>query len=236
MPVGILNETHEPATFYGVERNNVESKIVPTTWWEGGAMLSGKYDNGMSVDFAVSSGLKATVDSNYAPRSARQKVGEATAKSPSITGRMKYTGLPGIELAASINHQVDYSQDSLSNVDDATLFELHTIIQKGNYGLRAMYAMWDINGSGPKSIGADEQFGWYIEPSYRINDVGFFTRYSLYDNLANSNSDTEIKQWDIGINWWLHKDVVVKLDYQNQSAPSSMAELDGINAGLGYSF
>ena len=122
MPVGILNETHEPGTFYGVERNNVENKIVPSTWWEGGAMLSGKYDNGLSLDLALSSGLKATVASNYAPRSARQKVGEADAKSPSITGRIKYTGLPGIEIAASINHQVDYSQDTLSSVDDATLF------------------------------------------------------------------------------------------------------------------
>ncbi|MDQ8186616.1 hypothetical protein [Pelagicoccus sp. SDUM812002] len=32
IPVGILNETHEPATFYGVERNNVEKNIIPTTW------------------------------------------------------------------------------------------------------------------------------------------------------------------------------------------------------------
>ncbi|MEK9765788.1 MAG: porin, partial [Thalassolituus sp.] len=36
LPVGILNETHEPETFYGVERNNVEKRIIPTTWWEGG--------------------------------------------------------------------------------------------------------------------------------------------------------------------------------------------------------
>ena len=38
-PVGILNETHEPPTFYGVERNDVEKNIIPTTWWEGGAMV-----------------------------------------------------------------------------------------------------------------------------------------------------------------------------------------------------
>ena len=37
IPVGILNETHEPPTFYGVERNPVEKNIIPTTWWEGGA-------------------------------------------------------------------------------------------------------------------------------------------------------------------------------------------------------
>ncbi|MCK5478519.1 MAG: hypothetical protein KAI44_06355 [Methylococcales bacterium] len=31
MPVGIINETHEPNTFYGVERNEVEKNIIPTT-------------------------------------------------------------------------------------------------------------------------------------------------------------------------------------------------------------
>ena len=28
VPVGIINETHEPPTFYGVERNTVEKKLV----------------------------------------------------------------------------------------------------------------------------------------------------------------------------------------------------------------
>ena len=36
IPVGILNQTHEPDTFYGVERNNVEKNIIPTTCGEGG--------------------------------------------------------------------------------------------------------------------------------------------------------------------------------------------------------
>ncbi len=235
IPVGILNETHEPGTFYGVERNNVETKIIPTTWWEGGAMLSAKYDSGISYDLAVSSGLKASA-ADYLPRDARQKVSEASAKSPSLTGRIKYTGIPGLEIGGAINHQVDYSQDTLSTVDDATLYEAHAILQRGNFGFKAMYAEWDIQGSGPESVGADRQFGWFVEPSYRINDVGFFTRYSVYDNKANSSSDTEVKQWDIGVNWWIHKDVVVKLDYQDQSTASGITELDGINAGLGYAF
>ena len=49
MPVGILNETHEPTTFYGVERNNVENIIIPSTWWENGAALSGRYASGISL-------------------------------------------------------------------------------------------------------------------------------------------------------------------------------------------
>jgi len=46
LPIGILNETHEPTTFYGVERNDVENIIVPTTWWEAGAGISGRYRPG----------------------------------------------------------------------------------------------------------------------------------------------------------------------------------------------
>ncbi|MBT7121251.1 MAG: porin, partial [Nitrosomonadales bacterium] len=59
MPVGILNETHEPSTFYGVERNNVEKYIVPTSWWEGGAMVQHEIMDGLGIDLTVTSGLKA---------------------------------------------------------------------------------------------------------------------------------------------------------------------------------
>ncbi|MGL5393185.1 MAG: porin, partial [Shewanella sp.] len=56
MPVGIINETHEPPTFYGVERNPVEANIIPATWWEGGAALAIKAMPGLAFDVAVTSG------------------------------------------------------------------------------------------------------------------------------------------------------------------------------------
>lgn len=40
MPVGIINETHEPPAFYGVERNPVEKDILPATWWEAGLAMN----------------------------------------------------------------------------------------------------------------------------------------------------------------------------------------------------
>ena len=40
MPLGILNQTHEPPTYYGVERNEVETRIIPTTWRELGVGLT----------------------------------------------------------------------------------------------------------------------------------------------------------------------------------------------------
>lgn len=57
LPVGIMNETHEPPTFYGVERNNVEKYIIPTTWREGGVSLNG-HNGSFSYDLAIHSGCK----------------------------------------------------------------------------------------------------------------------------------------------------------------------------------
>lgn len=35
--MGFIDEVHEPPTFYGVERPEVDSRIIPTTWRELGA-------------------------------------------------------------------------------------------------------------------------------------------------------------------------------------------------------
>jgi regulator of replication initiation timing len=238
LPVGILNETHEPNTFYGTERNSVEARIIPSTWWEGGVMFSGEIAEGFSYDLAIHSGL-ATTDgsSNFAVRSGRQKVAEALANDLAYTGRIKWTGLPGIELSASAQYQEDITQGQVANAGSATLFETHAVIERGQFGLRALYATWDLDGSAPAAVGADEQTGWYIEPSFRINQhFGLFTRYSEWDNRAGDSVDTEIEQWDIGVNWWPHRNVVVKADYQDQDAPAGSTERDGLNIGIGYEF
>jgi hypothetical protein len=58
VPVGILNETHEPDTFYGTFRAPVEREIIPSTWFETGLMASGEIVSGLSYDAMLSSGLK----------------------------------------------------------------------------------------------------------------------------------------------------------------------------------
>ena len=42
VPMGIVNEFHEPTTFNGVERPSVDGSIIPTTWREIGIGVSGK--------------------------------------------------------------------------------------------------------------------------------------------------------------------------------------------------
>ena len=244
-PVGILNETHEPPTFYGVERNDVEKNIIPTTWWEGGAMVEHEFIDGLTANLSATSGLDSDGGS-FKPRDARQKVAEAEAKTFAYNGRLKYTAIPGVEVAGTINYQDNFCQNEIAGCGSATLYEGHVVYNKDNFGVRALYAWWDIDGSAVKDVGADEQYGYYVEPSYRFDnaivagqDIGIFGRYAVWDNADGSGSttDTEYQQFNFGANWWIDKDVVVKIDYQIQDVGDGVTkELDGLNLGLGYQF
>ncbi|MEZ5573923.1 MAG: porin [Halioglobus sp.] len=239
IPVGILNLTHEPDTFYGVERNNVERNILPTTWWEGGVALSGEFAPGWSYDTAFTSGLKLDAeDGQWKIRDGRQKVSEADASDPAYTANLKFTGVAGLELGATIQYQQDIYQGKYQDDVDAMLYSAHVAYRNGPFGLRAVAASWDIdNAINTIQAGADRQEGWYIEPSWLLmRDFGVFARYSEWDNQAGGAGDTQFGQWDMGFNYWLEEHVVFKVDYQFQDAPDDQAELDGLNLGVGWSF
>jgi hypothetical protein len=238
LPVGILNETHEPPTFYGVERNPVERNIIPTTWWAGGAALNGEIAPGWSYDLGVHEGLETSASNNYAVRKGRQKTSEANANDLAGTTRVKWTGMAGVELAATVQYQSDVTQGEDPDAGHAWLFETHTDIQRGPFGFRALYARWDLDGDGPKSVGADEQEGFYIEPSYKITpEWGVFARYNQWDNQAgDGNSDSEKKQVNAGVNFWPHPDVVLKADVQQQDNEGNSKNDNGWNLGVGYQF
>ncbi len=79
IPMGIVNEYHEPTTFNGVERPLVDSKINPTTWREVGFGLSGtiqpanlKYQAYLVNGFNGYDGT-AKLNGNGGLRSGRQK-------------------------------------------------------------------------------------------------------------------------------------------------------------------
>ncbi|MFT5520460.1 MAG: hypothetical protein ACI9IA_001053 [Enterobacterales bacterium] len=234
VPVGIINETHEPPTFYGVERNPVEKNIIPATWWEAGAGITSTIYEGLSADFAVHSGLNVETEgsNSYSIRNGRQKAAKANADSLAYTARLKYTAIPGVELAASYQVQSDVTQGI--NDSGASLITAHAIINSGKFGLKALYAKWDIDGSEAALLGRNEQNGYYIEPSFRLNDSwGFFARYNVWDNLAGNNTDTEITQTNFGINYWPHENVVFKFDFENQSGAG---DGKGFNLGVGYMY
>lgn len=235
-PVGIINETHEPTVFYGVERNNVEKNIIPASWWYGGISALGEMAPGWSYEVAIHEGLKTSSANSYLPRKGRQKTSEAGAKDLAYTGRIKWTGVAGIEVAATYQHQSDITQSTDTTAGSADLFEIHTIYNTGPFTVKALYAQWELDGTGPKAIGADEQNGWYVEPSYRINDkFGVFARYSIYDNKAGDSTGSEKKQSDVGVNWWIDPNVVFKADLQRTDHDDKKNQ-NGFNLGMGYMF
>ena len=239
LPVGILNETHEPNTFYGVERNDVESIIIPATWWAGGAGIGGRHANGISWDLAVHEGLKMPTSgsSAFRVRSGRQKTSEASAEDLAWSGRLRYTGIPGLELAASANYQTDASQVSGDGLDSGLLLETHLVYTKGPFGLRALYAQWDFDGTAVAAADADRQTGWYIEPSFRVrNDVGLYTRY---EDIEAARSQDRFDQWEVGVNYWPHEDVVLKADYRSRDhdlTAEAGRDFDAFDLGIGYQF
>lgn len=233
LPVGIMNETHEPDTFYGVERNPVEKNIIPATWWEAGLAMNYEAAPGLGFDFAVTSGLKVD-PAKFDIRKGRQKVSKAKGDDLAYTARVKYTAVPGLELAATAQYQADVTQGLGADTASATMLSAHAVYQYQDFSLKALYAMWDIDGTEAAALGRDEQNGFYIEPSYKFTDqIGVFARFNQYDNKAGNSDDTEVKQTNLGVNYWLHEHVVFKADWEKLSGAK---DSDGFNLGVGYQF
>jgi len=253
LPIGIINPLHEPNTFYGVERNRVESEIVPATWWEAGVGLNGEPAPGWRYNVVAHSGLvvPTTGGSAFRPRSGRLKVAKADDQDLAVTADVRYTGIPGLEVGVSGQYQADITGTADTQEIEATLFEGHIDYKHSSgLGLRALYARWDMDdgpaGIGPAAFNADTLDGFYVEPAYRFalgggipGEMGVFARYSQYDerNRQPNHRFVEFEEFVTGLNWWPHPNAVVKFDYQTQSADAIVAnEFDGFNLGIGYQF
>jgi hypothetical protein len=101
--------------------------------------------------------------------------------------------------------------------------------------MRALATYWKINGDTPETLGLDEQWGYYLEPSYTFtmangSKLGFFTRYSRLDSALGEST-----QWDAGLNYWPIDDVVLKADFSRIDHEGREDE-QSVNLGIGYQF
>jgi hypothetical protein len=101
-PIGIVNETHEPPTFNGVERPDFSHDVIPTTWRELGLGLAGNLgQSGFGYRLYLLNGLRASgFSADEGIREGRQEGQDATFANPSLTGRLEY-GRPGLKLGTS---------------------------------------------------------------------------------------------------------------------------------------
>lgn len=245
VPVGLLNETHEPDVIYGVERNPVEEFIIPATWWEKGVMARWQAAPGFTVDAAIHNGLNgqgaggiAALGTGDGLREFRQEFGGARAEDLAYTLRVKYTGIAGLELGATAQQQTNIvqTQDMLFGGDaPATLLEAHADWHWNQLGLRALAARWDIDNDLAKANGTDVLEGFYVEPSWKATPtIGLFARYNQWNTAANQVGADDNEQVNVGVSWWINPRVVLKADLQDTNQVAGGG--DGFNLGMGLSF
>jgi hypothetical protein len=107
IPVGIINEYHEPPTYNGVERPSLDTYIVPTTWREIGVGATGVIRNAsLKYQLYAINGLlgydgEAKLNGKNGIRGGRQKGMESIARFPNITGKVEYYGIRGLNIGLS---------------------------------------------------------------------------------------------------------------------------------------
>lgn len=213
IPLGLLNETHEPPTYYGVERNEVETRIIPTTWREGGIGIHGEILPGLKYDVGITTGFNAGKidDPSTGFRSGHQEMTLSRANNLSTYAALNYRGYPGLHIGAGI-FSGNTGQDGFTDRGTArqqpllqgvnarlTLWDLHAKYSVGRLDLQALYAKGRLgdadavsaaavadgrDGAIPKSI-----YGWYGQAAYHVwrrgdMDLAPFIRYERYNTQA----------------------------------------------------
>ena len=90
VPMGIINERHEPPVFHGVERPLVDTVVIPTTWFEVGAGVHGEIGRGWRYRAYVLAPLNAAeFNAEDGLREGQQHGAEANAGRVAVTGRAR---------------------------------------------------------------------------------------------------------------------------------------------------
>lgn len=195
IPSGLLNLKHEPTNFYGVQRNFVETFIIPATWREGGIGVHGDTDAGIGWDMGVTTGvnlagrdattgLKADTaldlgNSGAGPLAAtHQELALANASNFSQYLALGYKGIPGLNVGASIFTGKAATQDPTVNLGGqrVTLWEAHSRWTPAKFDLSALYARGTISNTGAYNAltpGAPNPTpsafnGWYVQGAYNV--------------------------------------------------------------------
>lgn len=254
LPLGMLNETHEPPTFYGVERNQIETRIIPSTWWEGGVGVYGEALPGLNYQMNLTSSPDASAFASGVNgyRDMRQNVAKAHAENLGVSGALNYTGIPGLLVGAAFFTGNTGQGDAAIGDARLTLWDVHARYQRDRLDLRALYAQGHL-GDADKVAAATgfdtpEQIrGWYAEAAYHVwkqgdHDVAPFVRYESWDTHAEipvnvvRNPAYKNHVWTVGANYWPHPQVVLKADYQDYDKPDGNKGDKRVNMGLGYMF
>lgn len=263
-PLGIINKTHEPTTFNGVERPAFATNIIPTTWASDGVGIFGSLCPQTTYEAYVVGGLDGSM---FTPtsgiRSGRIKE-RPSLNEPAVTGRLDFypdSSTPNgtdqslrLGVSAYFGGLDNGDQGSNPGIDG----EIGIASADFEYSVCKLDfrgAIAHINIDGARAIGggvADEIFGWYAEAAYHCfpetwktgklakADATVFVRHDNYDTQYSMPSGVarnpagDRTDWTFGANFWLTPNFVLKADFQIRADASSTNPGDTFNLGAGW--
>jgi hypothetical protein len=166
MPFGLLNEHHEPTNFYGMQRNFVETLIIPSTWREGGLQFNAHTDSGLAFAVGATTGFDLS-KWNYTPtqplynnalelensgvaplQASHQELALANAQHAAGHLAVNYSGVPGLLVgaAAFVGDAVQPPAPvALSGNQRVSLWDAHVRWLPRGFDLSAVYARGAIS-------------------------------------------------------------------------------------------
>lgn len=213
VPMGIINEYHEPTTFNGTERPEMDNAIVPTTWRELGVGVSGRFnDISLGYQAYVFNGFKSTeadgegglsgfLGGSSGLRGGRQKGIKSTVDNPNFSAKLDYYGIPGLRLGFSGYFGKTQATDNVEEIDGANVgismlgfdarYAYQRFTARGQFIHAALSDTEAYNTATGRDLGSALQ-GWYVEGGYNLlpankkQKLFAFARYEQYDTHADT--------------------------------------------------
>ena len=261
IPAGLLNENHEPTAYYGVERNFVETAIIPSTWREGGIQFVGNFENGLTAQFGLTTGFDlnkwdaTSTEGRESPLGAiHQELALAKAGDLSAFGALNWRGVPGLLLGGSL-FTGGATHGQSSDKSRITLWDLHARYTPGRWDFAGVYSRGTISNTaafntplvGSATLIPKSFDGWYGQAAYKVwsnedYSLSPFVRWEQF-NTARSFADlgagltpagarTE-RVITLGANFNIGSGIVLKADLQRFRENGDANRFD---LGLGWSF
>ncbi len=185
VPMGIINEYHEPTTFNGVERPLIDKYISPTTWREIGFGVTGNIlPASLKYQLYVMNGFNgydgsANLSGTNGLRKGRQKGTESFISTPNFTGKVEYYGVRGLNIGLSgyFGKTQSTLYDGLSKDDKAAIATADSsVVGVSMIGLDTRYNMKGLQLRGQlyySSLSNTKQYNEKTADSDgTLNDVG----------------------------------------------------------------
>ncbi|MDO9107309.1 MAG: hypothetical protein Q7U57_20390 [Methylovulum sp.] len=260
IPMGFINQIHEPPFYFGNNRPEVERRIIPSTWREIGVGLFGQITPDLTYTAYIVNGLNAADFSSNGIRDGRQAGSQATSEDFGHVVRMDYTPgyLPGVSVGGSayVGNSGQDQAYSGQKVDAFTqLYEGHIQWKYRGLEFRTLGSWGHIDdadvlsAASGETIGS-ENYGWYTEIGYDVlplllpataQYLAPFFRYEQFDTIAGtpvgySDDETKDRQiYQFGLQYKPIPNVVIKADYRNFTAKQGSLP-DDFNLGFGFIF